>query len=311
MPVVQWQPDSIVKCKIKGTGCIILGSDGKQFRCYTNQRNVWTPAKSPCGGGFGSEKITLEYLYNEYLFRNNIWTKSNTLKDLCRYLGCKIIFYRHPKIDFIINYSRQPPFDINKWSYAMCHPQALLLSPHKKLLLSKQTKPTGKLKLVLKIRPPKQMLSKWFFQEQFATAGLVHLQAAAASFQYTRLGCCNQNQILTLYYINPDFYQNSDWAQYREATHPYLPYTNIPSLNFIYPQSASATGSVTIDPHAHSFIYSDSISYEKGYFQSKVLNAIKVQKGTQDLGHLPLGVLRYNLNEDSGKGNKIWLGKYT
>ncbi len=109
------------------------------------------------------EKFSLKYLYEEYKFYNNIWTHTNINKDLCRYLYVRFKFYRHQHTDFIVSYDRMPPFDLIKTSYTDMHPQNLLLSKHHKVLLSTKTNPTGKTHLTLKIKPPKQMINKWFF----------------------------------------------------------------------------------------------------------------------------------------------------
>nr|UHM27170.1 MAG: ORF1 [Torque teno midi virus] len=125
--IKQWQPDSIVNCKIKGYGTLVLGAEGKQCVCYTNVKQAWTPPKAPGGGGFGTEQFSLGYLYSQYILRKNIWTKSNIAKDLVRYIRAKFTFYRHPETDFIVNYERQPPFTINEFTYPFCHPAQLLL----------------------------------------------------------------------------------------------------------------------------------------------------------------------------------------
>ncbi len=65
-----------------------------------------TPSRAPGGGGFGVERINLQYLYQEWKARNNIWTSTNQLTDLGRYIGGKITFYRHPDTDFIVNYTK-------------------------------------------------------------------------------------------------------------------------------------------------------------------------------------------------------------
>lgn len=231
LPVRQWQPDKIVKCKIKGVDVLVLGGEGKQLVCYTNVKDAWTPPKAPGGGGFGCQQYSLSWLYEQYVFRNNIWTKSNIGLDLCRYLHCRLTFYRHPDTDFIISYERQPPFDIDKYTYPSCHPKNLLLGKHKLLLLSKATKPNGKLTKRILIKPPKQMLTKWFFQEHFAHAGLFLVKAAACNFRYSHLGCCNTNRITTLFYLNPGFYKQGNWS----ANTPtgYQPYLTVPdSLYF-------------------------------------------------------------------------------
>lgn len=115
------------------------------------------------GGGFAIEQYNLKLLYEEYTFHNNIWTASNILKDLVRYMGVRLAFYRHPDTDFIVSYSRQPPWDLTKFTFMGCHPHQMLLEKHKKIIFSLASKPHGKYVTKMKIRPPKQMISKWFF----------------------------------------------------------------------------------------------------------------------------------------------------
>ncbi len=125
--IKQWQPERIVKCKIKGVGVLVAGADGSQNRCYTETKDDYTQPKAPGGGGFGLEVFTLEYLFKQWLARKNIWTKTNDYTDLVRYTGCTFRFFRHPDTDFIIKYSRQPPFQLDKDTFPDCHPQNMLL----------------------------------------------------------------------------------------------------------------------------------------------------------------------------------------
>ena len=195
---MQWQPDSIRKCTIKGLGLLVLGEEGKQMDCYTTDRFKFSLPRVPYGGGIGVENYTLKYLYEEYRFKNNIWTNSNIGKDLCRYLGSKFTFYRHQDTDFVIAYSRQPPHDINKYTFPSCHPQQLLLEKHKKVLLSHRTKTNGKYTLKMRIRPPKQMITKWFFTKSFCEFSLLLLKASACNFNYSYMAGKSPNRCITI-----------------------------------------------------------------------------------------------------------------
>nr|UHM25855.1 MAG: ORF1 [Torque teno midi virus] len=312
--VRQWQPDRIVKCKIKGFTTLVLGAEGKQLVCYTNVKTATTPPKAPGGGGFGCEQFSLESLYTEYKFRRNVWTKTNIFMDLCRYLGVKITVYRHPETDFILSYHRQPPFDISKDIYTSCHPSQMLLARHKIIIPSRSTNPRGRLKIKRFIKPPKQMLSKWFFQEHFAHFPLVMLKATACNLNYANLGCCNLNQIITFFYINPAFYVFPHWAA-KKSTGPYLPYNGFPeqvyTWNLKQEQAAQATTSATDDQSFKRPInYTESISYNNGFFSKQILQAVLITTNKQHsspTGTTPLNICRYNPNKDSGKGNTIWL----
>ncbi len=320
--VKQWQPDSIVRCKIKGIGTLILGSQGRQLVCYTNVKQSLTPPKAPCGGGFACEQFSLGYLYEEYKFGNNIWTKSNINKDLCRYLYCIFTFYRHPDTDFIISYDRQPPFNTDTLVYQSCHPKILLLSRHKKILLSKFSKPNGKLKKRIKVLPPKQMLTKWFFMENFSKFPLLLFRAAACNFNYPNIGCCFQNQILTFSYLNVSFYKIGNWAAHTGSeTTPYIPYERASDL---YTWAKPYTGknpSQQLEPETtgkpwglQKFTkpntYYASIDYSTGWFTKQLLSAVAISQDktwASRTGINPINTCRYNPNVDDGKGNRVYL----
>nr|UHK05685.1 MAG: ORF1 [Torque teno midi virus] len=309
--VRQWQPDSIVLCKIKGYEALLWGAQGTQFQCSTYNMYDYTRTRYPGGGGFAVQLYSLEYLYDQWKLRNNIWTKTNQYKDLCRYLKAIFYFYRHPTQDFVIVYNRQPPFELDKLSYMNYHPYMLLQQKHKIILPSLQTNPKGKTKKKKIIRPPKQMLSKWFFQQQFSKYDLLQLSAAACSLRYPRIGCCNENRMLTLYCLNTQFYQDTIWAQTPQSTTTpyYQPYPTISTSMTFYSNYDKSGYNI------HSYIttgpdnqYYKSISMEGGWFSKKILAAYEVKiNGTQTTKPLPMVLGRYNPAMDDGKGNKVFL----
>nr|UHM25992.1 MAG: ORF1 [Torque teno midi virus] len=306
IPLLQWQPDSIVNCKIKGGGAFILGATGRQYVCYTTVKEDYAPPKAPAGGGFAVERFSLQYLYEEWVFRRNIWTKTNILKDLCRYLYCRFTFYRHPETDFIVSYERQPPFDLTKDTYPLTHPQQQLLSRHKKLILSKFTNPTGKRKIRFKVRPPKQMITKWFFTHHFCTAPLLLLRGAAANFSYSNISPSAVNNQISIYFLNLNFYKNVNWGNEGIPTSPYLPYPQI--ANPLYIKYKKGNNIVTESINKPSD-YASSVTYSQGYFQPRLLQAIATGSQATQLGQgaLPINVCRYNPIADSGEQNAIWL----
>nr|UHK07089.1 MAG: ORF1 [Torque teno midi virus] len=295
--VRQWQPDSITLCKIKGLQTLILGAEGKQRVCYTNVIQEWTPPRNPGGGGFAVQVYSLGYLYEQYKLRFNIWTKTNILKDLVRYIRCKFTFYRHQETDFIVAYERQPPFDINPLTYPMTHPVALLLQKHKRIILSTKSKPNGKRKHSFKIKPPKQMLSKWFFMDQFSDVPLCLIRGAACNFNYARLSASNENQILGFYYLDTAFYQKPNWAA--PTGEHYTPYQGAPKTDV----------QITYwDGKKENLHQVQGVTYDSGWFQTKILKAKSVgTTTTQKPAASPLNVSRYNPTLDTGKGSSVWL----
>lgn len=302
----QWQPESITKCKIRGYGCLVAGPEGTQCYCYTNEKDEYPQPKAPSGGGFGAEVYSLQYLYQQWIGRRNIWTKSNDYKDLVRYTGSTIRLHRHPTTDFIVSYSRTPPFLLEKDYYNNIHPTQMLLKKHKVILPSLQRKPTGKLTKKIKIKPPRQMSTKWFFQADFAEQQLFSLEASACNLGWGYYGPNTQSRCITFYSLNPKFYVNSNWSHF--GTSPYLPYSTYPQggLYFWYKSGSGETSKQIAAPTD----YNTSVKYDGGFFDSKVLSSTKVStdsSGTHIQHNRPVTACRYNPDVDDGHGNAVWL----
>lgn len=146
------------------------------------------------------------------------------------------------------------------------------------------------------------------FSRRTSRVGLVAIHTAACNFRYPWLACCNENLIITLYYLQPSFWQHTEWAQY--STNAYNP------LGHLNPMSENLTYKGKIDNKDYVFVmssfqgedrYTESLNKDNGWFCPKVLNAHTVLKNTQRQSLAPCGVLRYNPYTDTGKGNKLWV----
>nr|UHK05806.1 MAG: ORF1 [Torque teno midi virus] len=310
----QWQPDSIVLCKIIGFQSLVWGAEGAQYLCATHTMYDYTRLKYPGGGGFGAQLFTLEYLYDQWKLQNNIWTRGNEWKDLCRYLKCTFSFFRHPHVDFVIYFERQPPFNIEKTTYMDYHPYSLLLRKNKIILPSLTTNPRGKYKKKKTIRPPKQMLNKWFFQQQFSKYDLVLLVASACSLRYPTIGCCNENRMITLTCLHPGWFIKTSWAKTLQDPNFYFPYDSFnPDLTFHGPKIKNPEGykpyrTIADSPHhSQSGKYYMSISFDKGFFSPQILTATKTTLSTAEYKPLPIVTGRYNPSIDDGRGNIVFL----
>nr|UHM27068.1 MAG: ORF1 [Torque teno midi virus] len=300
--VKQWQPDSIRRCKIKGIDIAVLGAEGTQFNCYTTVRNDYVQPKVPYGGGFGVQNFTLRYLYEEYTLHNNIWTATNIQKELCRYLRCRLTFFRHPNQDFIVAYSRQPPHNIDKYTFPSTHPHQMLLDKRKKIILSQQSKQNGKYFVTMNIKPPKQMLTKWFFSKNFAPQSLFLLKSTVANFRYSHLSGKNQNLLVNITSLNPGFYHNGNWAQ---VSTKYLPYSTISlPLTYKYKDKTGTEKTGQLNPTT----YNESVNITKGFFSQPFLFATQVlTPQLHPTATIPLVGGRYNPTIDDGVGNQIYL----
>lgn len=303
--VKQWQPDTIRKCKIKGISIHVLGSQGKQFACYTDSAKDWTPPLQPSGGGFGVEKYTLQYLYEQNRAGNNIWTASNKLLDLVRYTGGYIKFFRHPHADFIVRYSRTLPMNLEKYTYSEAYPQNMMLARHKKYIPSLLTKPHGKRWVKIKFKPPKQLTNKWYFQETFANTGLIQITSTVADLRYPHLGCCNENLLVSFIALNLEFYKNFGWGNPNNPVIPtqthnwYIPYNQVKIISQV------KIGNQTKQITTKQTPYENTISYDQGWFQPTLMQATQITVPEET--HIPTTVGRYNPARDTGVGNAIWL----
>nr|UHM26426.1 MAG: ORF1 [Torque teno midi virus] len=306
IPVQQWQPDSIKKCKIKTVGTLVMGAQGAQYKCYTNEAYKYPPPKEPSGGGFGVEVFSLQHLYNQYKAHKSIWTASNDYKDLCRYTGCKFIFYRHAFVDFIVSYELQPPFLIDKYTYPAAHPLNQILQRKKRVIHSLKSKPYGPSTVILKIKPPKLLSTKWFFQKELAKVGLVKIQGAACDFRYSNMGNTWQSNMVSIYFLNTAFYQESNWG--KSSATPYYPYKTIQHSLYFWYKDKGTKKNIQVNTNN----YYTTINYDRGYFDTRVLNSYSITtSATSDtpsaMAITPVSVGRYNPQTDTGEGNELWL----
>ncbi len=213
---------------------------------------------------------------------------------------------------FVFSYNLTPPFELTKFTYPDMQPQNMLLRPHKVVVLSQLSKPNGPRKIKIKLKPPKYMSTKWFFQSEFSEAGLALLQASAASFTYPSIGPKAQNQMVTLYYLDTTLYNHPSWAA--ASTTAWKPLGTYTSWVF-HTKTKTPVNKIikTVMPPTHvtspyTNQYQMSISREYGWWSKPVLNAYKVTVNgdTQQVANRPIYTARYNPNEDTGDGNIIY-----
>lgn len=279
----------------------VLGAQGKQCLCYTDEKYSWTPPKAPGGGGFSAELYTLQWLFHEYEEGNNIWSRTNATKDLLRYGGCRLKLFRHPKTDFILHYDRDPKKELDKYQYCFCHPKELLLKKHCRIIHSRANRPNSKGYIIVKIKPPRKLQTNWYFMSEFAARPLLQLTIAAADLSYSYISCCDTNQLLSCYTINTQYYKHPNWGQ--ASAKPFEPYKSI-KKKFTVIYENGKTKELDFESVTD---YKKSINYSTGWFQSDLLKAWKIDQ--QDV--IPIGAMRYNPKVDDGKGNAIWLKHIT
>nr|UHK04226.1 MAG: ORF1 [Torque teno midi virus] len=297
--LLQWQPDSIRKCKIKGIDILLLGYNGTQSRDYTTIMNRYTYPKTPGGGGFSTTVFSLNFLYEQYELRKNIWTSSNSNYDLCRYTGSTFKFFRHPWADFVISAQLMYPMSLTFTDYMETQPLRLLLQQKHFVVPSFKNKPGGRPYVRKRFKPPKQMTNKWFFQDSFSEKPLLLLRSAVCNLQQPFLGPQGENEGLTLTCLNIQFlYLSAAWGAHTEQN-PYNIVSTFSGDTATYKPKLGATATTMQ-------LTGSRVNYRGGWFSTQILSAYEVKSNSTNY-YTPTYKVRYNPKIDTGKGNSVWL----
>nr|UGV42918.1 MAG: ORF1 [Torque teno virus] len=181
--IKQWQPNFIRRCYIIGYLPLIFCGENTTAQNFATHSDDMI-AKGPWGGGMTTTKFTLRILYDEFTRFMNFWTVSNEDLDLCRYVGCKLIFFKHPTVDFIVRINTQPPFLDTNLTAAQIHPGIMMLSKKHILIPSLKTRPSRKHRVVVRVGPPRLFQDKWYPQSDLCDTVLLSVFATACDLQY-------------------------------------------------------------------------------------------------------------------------------
>lgn len=240
--IQQFQPDRIRKCRIQGMFSLFQAGWGRYSSNYEMYRESIVPEKQPGGGGWTIFKISLNDLYKENQQLLNWWTKSNKEYNLCRYLGCKLSFYRQQDTDYVVNYQLSYPFEVTKFHYPSSHPERLLMYNHKIIVPSFTTSPhLRKTKITKRLKPPKEFLNKWYFQNQFCRHGLVMITAAACSLNNYFIDPGAQSNNIELFTINTDVFSHKNFKENEHQYFGYVPNSQYYMYASLQPTSPKTT----------------------------------------------------------------------
>ncbi len=105
--------------------------------------------------------------------------------------------------------------------------------------------------------------------------------------------------------LNTDFYQNAGWGNPNNPTVPtqthkwYVPFNISQTISSVTYKGKTETITTCFTP------YSDTVSYEKGWFQPKLIGATEILNPQQL--NAPLKGCRYNPTKDTGENTSVWL----
>nr|UGV38481.1 MAG: ORF1 [TTV-like mini virus] len=316
----QYQPRNIRKCKITGPYCLLTCAHGRESNNYSQYQATRAPENYPAGGGFSILKFTLGALFEDLQKFRNFWTATNENLDLCRFTGWKFKFYRHEFVSYITTYSLCSPMVVHKLSHMQTHPTRLLLTKKKIVVPSLRDAPLKKKLYITKhIRPPKQLVNRWFFQKDFADTDLLLLHTSSIALNHMFQSTNSKNTTVGLICLNPKLFQNNDFAK---AT-GYMPndqylywgklnthstrseWTLLKGIKHTEGQSmTSSTDTAT----KYGNIFFHTYLHEEQDIYIKNITETTIPTDTGNKNPLPPIIhCRYQPYADKGTGNKIYL----
>lgn len=221
------------------------GPPGRFANNWPQYRDSLVPRYTPSGGGWGIFVFNLGALFDEFLRIRNWWTVTNLNLPLCRYLGCKFRFYKMEDIDYVVHYSTSYPMTDSAQAHADAQPSRMLMRRHKIIVPCKKRKPNSRNYIKKRIRCPRQLINKWFFQRDFVNTNLLMLTATACSlddFDISKTQISNNIYLLTL---NPIIFKHLNFDTHNtQGWQPKAGYYLYATLEHITPETSKPLGNL-------------------------------------------------------------------
>nr|UNY67704.1 ORF1 [Epsilontorquevirus sp.] len=176
----QWEPNASTFCKITGTEQALFWGNSAPFRIMCDNQPWPIRTGEWEGGSMNLLQHTLQFLYTDNKLGKNRWSRSNAGYDLCRYLGTKFIFPRHPVYTYIVILLREGHFMLEDGTYSMLHPEVMIHAKRKIIVWSQQLRPKSRPFVRVRMPPPQLMQTQWYFQRDFCKIPLFTLLVCAA-----------------------------------------------------------------------------------------------------------------------------------
>nr|UGV34489.1 MAG: ORF1 [TTV-like mini virus] len=224
--VKQFQPEKINKLNVKGIYPLFLTTHERISHNLIQVIDSTTPHRGPGGGGFSIMQFSLQGLYELFLKSQNWWTKSNCNLPLIRFNGVTLKLYRTEHVDYIVTIQQCYPMCCNDIMFMSTQPSIMLMTKGSIKVSCRQNTRNKKPYKIVRVSPPAQMLTKWYFQSLLAKTGLLLIKATAASFDrfYTHSFASSTTMGFTS--LNTTTFQFHNFKQYPTQT-GYKPQNNL------------------------------------------------------------------------------------
>lgn len=184
---------------------------------YAQYLYSYAPTTLPGGGGWSLMVFSLGSLYEDYDHLQNIWTTSNAGLPLFRYTGCSIKLFQSENTDYIFTYDTCWPMVDTPYTHADSSPSRMMLKRHKIVMPSRQTKQRRKPYKKIKIKPPHQMINKWYFQKDLCNQPLLMTTTTAVSLTTPFAGINSLSNNITFRCLNTFTFNNPHFQHFPET----------------------------------------------------------------------------------------------
>lgn len=181
---------------------------------YDSYELTTAPPKLPSGGLFSIKNFSLETLFSENQYVRNIWTTTNNDLPLVRYTGCKFKIFASEHIDLIASYDTSLPLRSSMQMYHTMHPGVHILTQNRKIIHKKNSTYKTKPYTTVKIKPPKPLTNKWYFQAQIAKTPLVQLRVSATTLDNYWVSYKSISTTISIYHLNSGVFENLNFKNF-------------------------------------------------------------------------------------------------
>nr|UGV35852.1 MAG: ORF1 [TTV-like mini virus] len=327
----QFQPTHIRTCKVKGFKCLFQGGSNRLSHNYIQYIQSKVPEHWHGGGGWGLMVLSLGALFEDWEHLRNVFTVSNVGLPLTRYMGGSLTFYQSQYTDYVVTVDTCWPMVDTELTHANSAPSRMLLARHKHIIPSRQTRHIPKSKIKVRIKPPSQMQSKWYFSKDICNTPLVLITATSCSLPHYYLSPRATSNNATILCLNTDIFKRCDF-QHPSVTEGYKP------KDGMYLYSGDDTTAINSKPTSkdHLIYLGNTKDAQRGtagdmetlakwgnpfyekylngelplYYSSKPPSHMKTQYNQSLLTPLETPLLikcRYNPENDTGEDNKAYI----
>lgn len=221
----QYQPPHIKRLKCKGTLPLFITTSETVSRNYTMYAYNTVPHLQPNGGGYSIITFSIGAFYQLFQKVLCYWTQSNDTLPLIRYTGCNIKLYHSEHTDYIATYHNCYPMKPSLDTYNSTHPTILQLNNRHRIMPCRKNRPNRKPYTKIKVKPPSQMIKKWYFQNEFAETPLLMLMVSSMSLDRYYMSSNSQSTTIGFTSLNTNIFQFHNFKT--NPTSGYMPKDNI------------------------------------------------------------------------------------